>query len=76
MNSVDDADGHSFIQRVVMDNNRAFVKQILPEPGTLLLFSAPIGLVFTFRENFCNSDDVKGSNKWDPADSSKLDSIQ
>ena len=59
-----------------MDNNRAFVKQILPEPGTLLLVSAPIGLVFTFSENFCNSDDVKRSNKWDPADSSKLDSIQ
>lgn len=36
--------------------------------------TARIGLVFTFseEEDFCNSDDVKGSNEWDPSDSSKL----
>mmetsp|Transcript_21119 Transcript_21119/g.45860 ORF Transcript_21119/g.45860 Transcript_21119/m.45860 type:complete len:302 (+) Transcript_21119:57-962(+) len=35
---------------------------------------ARVGLVFTYseNENFCNSEDVKGSNEWDPADSTKI----
>ena len=36
--------------------------------------TARIGLVFTFSEDedFCNSEDVKGSNEWDPVDATKL----
>mmetsp|Transcript_38255 Transcript_38255/g.81659 ORF Transcript_38255/g.81659 Transcript_38255/m.81659 type:complete len:283 (-) Transcript_38255:110-958(-) len=36
--------------------------------------TARIGLVFTYSEDedFCNSEDVRESNEWDPADSTKL----
>ncbi|KAL7545299.1 hypothetical protein ACHAWF_008653 [Thalassiosira exigua] len=42
--------------------------------GKVIGSATRLGLVFTWSENgdFCNSEDVKGSNEWDPADSTNL----
>ena len=42
--------------------------------ATILGPTIRLGLVFTFgeEEGFANSDDVKGVNKWDPADATQM----